>query len=226
MMSYNPPYYAELLAGAGGRTEMKFSADQTTYNLADERISSVADIVKQRYPLEIQEIDYRNFKSEASVLNDIYNDAFHDHWGYLPLSDREFLFMANDLIKIMDKRLLFSLYLGGTPAAFILAVPNINELLKGNKSGRLRLMDIYRILFRKNSVKWVKVMVVAVRSKYRHMGLGSVLYMEMTKRVKAYGYKGGELSWIAEENTVMEKIIKDMGAKPTKEYVVYAFDVG
>ena len=65
-------------------------------------------------------------------------------------------------------------------------------------------------------------MIAAIKKKYKHMGLGSLLYAEMAQRVYEYGYDGTELSWVAYDNHKMLKAIKDMGGEQTKTYALFS----
>jgi hypothetical protein len=127
--------------------------------------------------------------------------------------------------QIMDKRLVFKIKINREVVGFILALPNMNEAFARLKDGKLTPIGILRFLYYRRKIKWVKVTVAAIKRKYQHLGLGSVLYCELAKRVRDGHYLGGELSWVADDNLPMKKVIDSMGATATKEYKVYAFSV-
>ncbi|HET6245135.1 MAG: GNAT family N-acetyltransferase [Bacteroidetes bacterium] len=223
MMNYNPPYYGKLLQQLGAKEEMSFSAFEQPCGIRDEKITRVCRLLKKRYPIKIDEIDYSNYDNEAKKLCRIYNDAFINHWGYDPFTEKEFVYMARSLKSILNRRLLFTLSFNGEPVAFILAVPNLNEAIQHLPYGKFTLTGLWKFFKTKQKIKWVKVMVIAVKQKYQHLGLGSILYAEMASRVEQEGYLGGEISWVATENLRMNKIVMEMGAKKTKEYKIYRF---
>jgi hypothetical protein len=60
-----------------------------------------------------------------------------------------------------------------------------------------------------------------VRKAFQRRGLETLLYLESFRVAKARGYTGGELSWIREDNNLLNKGIKTIGGKRTKTYRVY-----
>ncbi len=224
MMNYNLPFYKSILVELGAKEEMNFHAYHLPCHIKRDKIDRISSLIKSKYSIRVENINFSKFKKEAEGLYLIYNDAFEDHWGFLPFTKEEFVFMANDMKFIMDKDLVYKIYVNDECAGFILALPNLNEAVRKIKNGRLSLWNGLKLLYYKRKIKWVKVMVVAILKKYQNLGLGSILYAEMADRVERNGYLGGELSWVADENTKMKKVIESMGATVSKRYVVYRFN--
>lgn len=204
---------------------MKFAAFTQRCGAMPPKILNHSELIKSKYPIKIEEIDYKNYDASALELCEIYNDAFHDHWGFLPFSQEEFVHLARDLKMILNRKLLFKLTWEGKSIAFILAIPNLNEAIRHLDRGRLTPWGLFKFLRAKSKIQWVKVMVVAVKKQYQPFGLGAVLYTEMAKRVEECGYQGGEIGWVADNNQAMNKMVRLMGADKVKEYEVYGFGV-
>ena len=225
MMAYNPPYYMKLYDSAGFDVEAEFSAFKTANVINLERINRVRSLIQKKYKAEIKEFNYSNFKNSVRQICEIYNDAFKDHYGYLPMSFDEFYYIAKDMKLIMDKRLLYLVTVNGEVVGFILALPNLNEVIAKLKNGKLNLLNLLKFLYYKRKIKHVKVMIAAIKQKYTHMGLGSLLYSEMACRVYNFGYKGAEIGWVSSENVKMLKAVKDMGGVRTKTYALYSKEI-
>ncbi|MCC5917849.1 MAG: GNAT family N-acetyltransferase, partial [Cryomorphaceae bacterium] len=223
MMNYNPPYYNNLLESSGASAEMTFFAYELPCGIRDEKIRRVSEQLKKRYTVGIREIDFQNYDQEARVLCGIYNDAFSHHWGFTPFEEDEFLHLARSLKQILNKRLIFQLTLHDKPIGFILAIPNLNEAVQHLPNGKITIRGLWKFLKVKRTIQWVKVMVAAVEKQYQHLGFGSLLYVEMARRVAEEGYLGGEISWVAENNVPMNGIVVEMGGKKTKTYKVYRY---
>jgi len=221
MMNFNPPYYAKLLENAGAKYDMTFYAYQLKCGINTKKIDRVNKLLISRYPLNIKNINFKNYEEESKILCSIYNDSFAGHWGHVPFEKDEFVVLANSLRSILDKKLVFTLYLGSEPVGFILAIPNMNEAFQYFKNGKPSIKGLLHAFQLGSRIKWVKVMVVAIRKKYQHLGFASLLYAEMARRVEAGGYLGGEISWIADENLPMKKITEEMGGKAYKKYAVF-----
>ena len=63
------------------------------------------------------------FTEEARIVLDIFNDAWSDNWGFVPITDAEFDRLATDLKQIVDPRMVFILEKNEEPVAFSLALP-------------------------------------------------------------------------------------------------------
>jgi hypothetical protein len=53
------------------------------------------------------------------------------------------------------------------------------------------------------------------------MGLESLLFLESLRAGQELGYTAGELSWILEDNHVMNNTIEKLGGKVYKKYRIY-----
>lgn len=225
MMNYNPPYYAALIEKEGGKKAMEFLAYQYRQGINPDKIERVSKRLKNRYDVSIESINFKKFEAEANELYAVYNDAFEGHFGFVPFSENEFLFMAKSLKQILNPQLLFKVKLKGATAGFMLTIPDINQAVKKLHKGRFTPWGIIKFIYRLKKVDAAKVMLVAIRKRYQELGLGSILYDEMNIRTKKAGYLHGEISWVAEENNKMQKIVESIGAKPYKKYVVYRFEL-
>lgn len=225
MMNYNPPYYPALIEKEGGKVAMQFLAYHYQQGIKPDKIERVSTLLKNRYDPSIENINFRKFETEANELCDIYNDAFKGHFGFVPFSEKEFLFMAKALKQILNPKLLFKIKLKSDTAGFMLTIPDINQAVKKLHNGRLTPWGIVKFIYRLRRIDSAKVMLVAIRKRYQKLGLGSILYNEMNARTKKAGYLHGEISWVAEENNNMQKIVESTGARPYKKYAVYRFDL-
>jgi GNAT superfamily N-acetyltransferase len=63
---------------------------------------------------------------------------------------------------------------------------------------------------------------LGVRKGYRRTGVGSHLYVDTLAAARKNGYRWGEMSWILESNTEMNRAIVRMGGERYKTYRMYA----
>ena len=62
---------------------------------------------------------------------------------------------------------------------------------------------------------------MGVVHQYQKRGLDIVFYLETIKRGFKKGYQKAELSWILEDNIMMNRILNSLGAKVYKKYRIY-----
>ncbi len=225
LMPYNPPYYADFLHRYGferAMTMWAYYASTKAVNI--ERLRRSKEVIKKRIPgLTIRNPVMERFTEEAKVMCDIYNQAFDNGWGHVPISDDEFLYMAKSMRIILDPRLVFFLEHYGRPIGFSLSLPDVNMLLKNVPNGRLFPFGFLKLLFYSKVAKIdrCRTAVLALLPVYQRRGLDSLLVLETIKSVKRNGYIGGELSWVMDDNVVLKNSLKKLGAVVEKEYAMF-----
>lgn len=223
MMSHNYLYYDACIRECGFEKKMDFysyliDVQNTVPGAKMERVKS---LLVKRYPVSTRPANIRKFDQELGNLFEIYNDAFRDHWGFVPVDREEFAFLAKDMKSIIDPRLVFIAEYAGEPVAFLLCVPNLNEILARIGNGRLLPFGWLKILMDRRKLSTARVITVAVKKQYQHLGFGAVLYPELMKATREAGYKMAELSWVVENNKVMNAIAEETGAAIYKTYRLY-----
>ena len=166
-------------------------------------------------------------EAETRVVMEIFNDAWKDNWGFVPMTDNELKKMAADLKLILVPDLALVAEVDGEVAASSIALPNINEMIQ-DLDGKLFPLGLPKLLYRLK-VKGptsARLVLLGIKKKFRiqkkYGGLSTALYVEMNDRGKKIGMKWGELSWTLEDNAPVNLGIKMMGGKVYKKYRVYS----
>jgi hypothetical protein len=223
MLTYNPPYYPQRMETLGyskARDFYSYYIDKESFILSD-KLKRVRNAVSKRYPVTLRAGNVKDFQSELRIIGQIYNDAFANHWGFVPMTAEEFEFFANDLKMIIDPNLVLIAEYNGEAAGFLLGLPNINEVLKKIGNGRLFPVGLFRLLLTKNKIKGVRIITMGIKQQYSTFGLGSLFYEEIANRVIDGGYTQVEMSWVMEDNLLMNRAARLLGGKIYKTYRVY-----
>ncbi len=223
MMTHNPPYYNDLMQSLGYekvKDVWAYFIDKAHLVVSD-KLKRVSEAVLQKLPVTIRAVNLKNFRQELEIIRDIYNDAWSRNWGFVPLTPDEFDFIANDFKRIIDPNLVLIAEFNGNPVGFALTLPNYNEVFKKIKNGRLFPMGWLTFLLNKRKIKGVRVITLGIKQKYQPFGLGSVFYMETIKRGLARGYNHAEMSWILEDNDLMNRAAVMLGGRIYKRYRIY-----
>lgn len=223
MLTHNFPYYDEQIRGQGWQPLKDFYAYllEKKQFVPTPRMQRVAAALATRYGIRIRHPDMNNFRQELEHFHKIYNDAFTGHWGFVPIPRDEFVLLAKDLKSIIDPRLVLIAEYRDEPVAFLLCLPNLNEILLRIRNGRLLPTGIFKILAGKKKIKTVRVITAAVMHAHQHRGIGALLYPALMTAALQAGYQQGELSWVAEDNEVMNGIAKELEARVYKRYRLY-----
>jgi hypothetical protein len=114
----------------------------------------------------------------------------------------------------------------GEPAAFAIAMPNINELIK-DMNGKLGPIELAKLLWRLKveGPKTARLALLGIRKKFRgqrkYAGLSTYLYAKLNQSGERLGIQWGELSWTLEDNGPVNVGIKFMGGKIYKKYRIF-----
>lgn len=221
LMSHNPPYYGRLLESAG----LEKAKDLLAYWLEGvtppERLVRGVERLAQRAGVGVRSLDMRRFEEEVATIKAVYNSAWSRNWGFVPMTDAEFDYMAKELKPIVDPHLCLIAEADGQAVGFSLALPDLNRALRKLPRGRLLPFGIFRLLRERRRIPALRVITLGFRPGYQHQGLGALLYLRTWQVGVARGYDRAEASWILEDNHDMRRALENMGARAYKRYRVY-----
>lgn len=228
MMTYNKPYYGQLLENYGLAKEMDLYAYMIPTKNASEKSLRIADAVETRLKakgIHIRNVNLKDINNEAKRIQKVYNDAWDENWGFVPFTDAEFEFLKNDLKMLLDPKFAFIAEKNGEPIGFGITLPNINEILIKNKRGSLFPFGIFRLLFGKNKTKTVRVLALGVVEEYRKMGIEALFFAKNIAEAKKRDLYGGEASWVLENNEAMRAAAEHLNGEKYKTYRLYKMPV-
>lgn len=222
LMSYNPRYYVDLIEKAGfGKAMDLYAWWMTSAHGINPKILRVGENALQEQHMRLRTLNMKNFWGEVETVKRLYNDAWSANWGFVPMTDAEFEFLAKDLKPVVDPRLVLIVEKAGEPVGFSLSLPDYNVALR-RANGRLLPLGIFKILYHKRQINHVRVITLGVVRKLQtNSGIGSALYMETFRHGVAAGFNAGEFSWTLENNHLINRGMKLLGAEIYKRYRIY-----
>lgn len=230
MMTYNPEYYVSVIESAGFVKAMDlwawlFDAKELYPDLQiPERLNRLCRRVQERYHLSFRNIDMSQWPQEVERVKKIYNHAWEENWGFVPLTDAEIEHLANSLKPIIQPELALFVEVDGHPVGFALNLPDVNQPLLRIRPGP-SLFSSYlsglRLLRHKFETNLVRNFALGVIPEFRRRGVDALLYTETMRRAFELGYYLAEASWILENNDRMNRPIAALGGKVYKSYRIY-----
>ena len=223
MMSYNLPYYADLVEGFGfNKAKDLLAYEVTDEAFAPERLGKIAERIKKRRNVVVRPIRKKQIDQEIEHIREIYNSAWQRNWGFVPMTDREIDYIADELIQIVDPDIVLFAEVENEPIAFILALPDFNQALR-HANGRLFPSGLVKIIWHARKIKDARMVAFGVKESHRQQGIDALLYYEAFQACVKKGYRRAELSWILEDNRLMNRTLEAMGAKIYKRYRLYDY---
>ena len=148
MMGHHRPEYRGWIEAAG----YKKAKDLLTYevdiaNWDDPKINRLIAAGERNPRIRIRMVDKSRFDEEARIILNILNDAWSDNWGYVPLTESEIAYAGKKLKPIIYEELVRIAELDGEPVAFMITIPDINELTK-DLNGELFPFNFVKLLWR------------------------------------------------------------------------------
>ena len=222
LMTYNPPWYADLVQAAGYEKAMDLYAYiLLTTDVVREKIDKVANSVKDRGAITLRTVDLAKFTAELERVMEIYNDAWEKNWGFVPMTPAEIRFVASDFKSIILPEFVYFATYQGEDVGFAMALPDINHALKRANG---RLFPFGWMYFLKSSLRKIpalRLVALGVKKKVQHMGIGTLFYQRYIEEGTRRGYKAAELSWVLENNEPMNRPLRELGARPYKTYRIF-----
>ena len=226
MMGHARPYYADRIEKDGYQKEK----DLLAYIIdTDSKMTAAAKRITARAKdrIHIRRLQKSDFVNELEIIRDIFNDAWSQNWGFIPWTEAEFEHLGKDLKMLADEELIKIAEADGKPAAFMVVLPNINEVIR-DLNGRLLPFGWLKMLWRLK-VKYPKsarIPLMGVRSQYHNSLMGAALafgiFADVQQQVLKRGIKEIELSWILEDNMRMRNIIESISGRIYKTYRIYS----
>lgn len=220
-MPYNQRYYEKHLEDFGltGAKDLVAWWIETGGSFPEKMVRFIERILS-RPGLTIRSMDKKRFFEDASLIRELYNQCWSDNWGFIPLDDDDFNYMAKDMKSLVNPDYLLIAEMEGEPIGFALTVPDFNQALHPLK-GKLLPFGWLQFLLGKRKIDQARTLLMGVLPKYRTLGVDMALvYKTMTASFKD-GISKGECSWVLADNKPMNRIMEGYGADKYKTYRVY-----
>lgn len=224
MMPYNAPYYSERLEQNGLHKQTDLLAYLVSKTSMNDRSVRLLDALLGRLKrggITIRQIDKKNLKKEIPHIKALYNQAWDKNLGFVPMTDEEFDFLAKDLSLVLDPKYCLLAEKEGKVIGFVLGIPDINQILKKIKRGRLLPTGIFKLLFGLKKVSGLRVLLLGVLEGYRKLGIEACLYGQLIKNSDNTPVAYAECSWMLEDNYLMNHAIEQINGVQYKRYRIY-----
>ena len=225
MMPYNPAYYPAFLEQYGFERAMTMWAYYVHRKYVDySKLRRGVELVYRRNPsLTLRTLDMDRFDEDAKVVLDIYNDAWSRNWGHVPMTPAEFKQLAHEMKQIVDARIVFIIEDNGTPVAFSISLPDMNQALIHIRNGRLFPVGLPKLLARAKlgGISEVRTLLMGVRKEWQGKGLDAIMNLATIEEGPKHGYMASEMSWVLDSNPRLLNALVNIGSVKDKEYAMY-----
>jgi len=220
LMTYNPPYYLELITSEGYTKAKDLLAFRIDAKPVPEALVQVCENIKRETKAETRKMRKRDFSILVDLAMEIYNDAWSENWGFVPMDREEFVFVARGLKLFLDEDLSFFVMKEDKPIGFSITLPDYYVPLK-EMNGKLFPFGVIKFLINRRKIRNARIFALGIKKEFHDKGFAALLYLETWKNLLEKGYKWAEMSWILEDNHRMIRAIELAGGRVYKVYRIY-----
>jgi hypothetical protein len=219
MVPWHPAYLESHLVANGYA-----AAHDLHYWRLDDLPKKLAAIRSGRHPgrrfkdVVVRKLDMKNLAQEIEIQRQIYNDAWKDNWGFVPLQEADIESISTDLKPFVKPEYGFFLEKAGQPIAVAMTVPNLFEITR-DIGANPSLIGWIKLGMRtlRHEFRTAHVILLGVSSEYRHSVGGAMIAItlvdEMVERFASYKHHSGwlEAGWVLDDNLPLQQILEQFG---------------
>jgi GNAT superfamily N-acetyltransferase len=223
--AWHPRYYQRLMEDAG----MAKAMDLLMWNLeVSDRtrvlpvIFELAEKVESEHGIRVRPMRRRQLRTDLDAFAEVYNSAWSENWDFVPYSKKDLDAYAQELHLVFDRHwfMIAERIDTGEVVGMAMTIPDINQVL-AKMRGRLLPLGWWHFLNKGRIMDRVRVGFLGVKPEYQHTGVAAKLYVEHFNAAAARRQTGGEMGWILETNTAMNRGMEAMGGRIVKRYRMY-----
>ncbi len=224
LTNWTQPYYPRLLEGVGLEKAMDTLMWELNVSQRDKvhpAIWTVAERVQSKHGITVRPMRKRDMEAEIDRFLTVYNAAWEKNWGFSPLTEKEVRHYAKSLKPLLDEHWAFIAETAdGETVGAALTLPDYNQVLK-RMNGRLLPIGWLKFLWYKRKIDRVRVFALGVKREWQHTGVAARFYELHFDSAEVTPQTGGEMGWILETNTSMNRAMEGMGGTVVRRYRLY-----
>ena len=223
MMTYNPPYYADLatLSGYEKHKDLLAFRLESGYEIPAWG-RPILERIKKNSRISFQFMDTSRLDQQINEMSAIYEECWADNWGFVPMMPAEIKESASLLVRLADPELGFFMLQGDEKVGVCLLLPDINQLFK-RLNGKLGISGLYKYLMHRKKITALRGLLFGTTSKVRNKGLPAIAFEYVVNILaRKPQYRHVEMGWTLEENQSINDLFIKAGLEPCKRWRIYA----
>jgi GNAT superfamily N-acetyltransferase len=232
MEGHTPRYYPALLEAAGyqrcqelvARLVIRPESARSSEDIIHEKLHLIETKVKERKDLVIRQVDLKNWEKDIQVASDIFNRALADLPENVPVTQAEFLALANSFKPFLDPRMAIMAEVSGKPVGFAIALPDINEALQ-HVDGQLNLLGLLKLWWYSRKMKRASFKILMMLPEYQNRGIEVLLVNAIARAFWDGGYEEMDMSMTGDNNPKSNRFQDHLGFQVYRRYWIYEKDL-
>lgn len=229
MMGHAQPYYRSLVEGAGFEkvTDMLAFLVQMETALPPQ-LARLRRSLATNNRYKVRHLDLRRYDQDIRIFVDIFNAAWADNWGFIPLTEADAKHMAREMRPLLIPEMVWFAFYDGEPSAVAVCLPDLNEMI-ADLDGRLWPTGwaklAWRVMNRRAWSSHTRVLLTGVLPRFKKTSQAIVLSLLVLEPIRDASLKlnlpVSEMSWVLEDNAPTIHALTNIGGRVYKTYRMY-----
>jgi hypothetical protein len=225
-MPYNFPYYRQLFENYGFRTYFEqycFHDDFATPY--PEAMRKFGERIWKKPEFSFRHIEMNNPEKYLREMVVMYDKIWSDFLeSYTPLKYEDLYQIFKEARSILNERYIWFAYHNDQPIGFLVVFPDMNEVLRKLKNGKLSPLNILRFMYyRRRAITRGRLLISGVIPEFQRTGVIGGIYLKLVDTMREDGLRELELSWVGDYNVTVNRMYSQFGATKEKTHITYRY---
>jgi hypothetical protein len=230
-MNFHPKYYHRLWENYGFKTyyqQFSYHLNITSPDLP-ERFWKIAAWTAKKPGYSFEHFTFKNRENYIADFIQIYEKAWEKHDNFKRIEPQDLRDMISQSKLTLEEEFIWFVYNNNEPIAFFMMIPDVNQLIKYFRNGKMNWLKMIRFLYlkRKKVINRCRVLVMGVVPKFQKSGIESAIFYQLRQvLLRKDWYNEMELSWVGDFNPKMISIFEAVGGTKAITHLTlrYLFD--
>ena len=227
MVPWHPEYLGPLIEGCGYRRvrDLYYFRINIT-NEALDPITAKLHLSSWRWDFRVRRLNRFNPAREIDILREVYNDAWQNNWGFIPLQEADLAAFKSQLRPFMKPDYGTIIEKNGEALGIALVMPNLAEMsadLGVNPSPLGWLKLLWRGKMKRFSTARVILLGVKARCSKTVEGVAVAMTLvdELVQLARRYKLTSVEAGWVLENNRPLIAILERFKAQRVRTLRIF-----
>jgi hypothetical protein len=225
-MPYNFPYYRQLFENYGFKTYFEQYCFHDDFSKPyPEAMRKFGERIWKKPEFSFRHIDMKNPEKYLREMVEMYDKIWSDFLeSYTPLKYEDLYNIFKESRAILNERYIWFAYHHEQPIGFLVVFPDMNEILRKLKNGKLSPLNILKFMYyRRRAITRGRLLISGVIPEFQRTGVIGGIYLKLVDAMREDGLRELELSWVGDYNVTVNRMYGQFGATKEKTHITFRY---
>jgi hypothetical protein len=225
-MPYNFQYYRQLFENYGFKTYFEQYCFHDDFNRPyPEAMRKFGERIWKKPEFSFRHIEMKNPEKYLREMVVMYDKIWSDFLEtYTPLKYEDLYQIFIEARSILNERYIWFAYHYEQPIGFLVVFPDMNEVLRKLKNGKLTPLNILKFMYyRRRAITRGRLLISGVIPEFQRTGVIGGIYLKLVDAMREDGLRELELSWVGDYNITVNRMYSQFGATKEKTHITFRY---